>query len=89
MISELKVNTVKLFMNNNLIMKLIKNSEFHARTKHIEIRHHFIKNVIESERIRLLKINENDNSTDLFIKPLFKSTFEKHMKILKNEEIVE
>jgi hypothetical protein len=33
---------VKIFCNNKNTMCLTKNPEFHARTKHIEIRHHFI-----------------------------------------------
>ena len=37
-------------MNNQKTIALIKNSEFHVRTKHIDICHHFIREV-ESHRL--------------------------------------
>jgi hypothetical protein len=34
---------VKIFCDNKSTKCMAKNPEFHARTKHIDIRHHFIK----------------------------------------------
>ncbi|GJS58767.1 putative ribonuclease H-like domain-containing protein [Tanacetum coccineum] len=42
-----------------------KNPVFHQRTKHIEIRHHFIRDVNEKKLIQVLKIHTDDNVADL------------------------
>ncbi|GJV81859.1 putative ribonuclease H-like domain-containing protein [Tanacetum coccineum] len=41
---------------------------FHQRTKHIEIRHHFIRDVNEKNLIQVLKIHTDDNVADLLSK---------------------
>jgi hypothetical protein len=40
---------VKIFCDNKSTICLTKNPEFHARTKHIDIRHHFIKEKINEK----------------------------------------
>ncbi|GJS95248.1 putative ribonuclease H-like domain-containing protein [Tanacetum coccineum] len=41
---------------------------FHQRTKHIEIRHHFIRDANEKNLIQVLKIHTDDNVADLLTK---------------------
>ncbi|GKB78161.1 putative ribonuclease H-like domain-containing protein [Tanacetum coccineum] len=45
-----------------------KNPVFHQRTKHIEIRHHFIRDANEKKLIQVLKIHIDDNVADLLTK---------------------
>ncbi|GJT17503.1 ribonuclease H-like domain-containing protein [Tanacetum coccineum] len=45
-----------------------KNPVFHQRTKHIEIRHHFIRDANEKKLIQVLKIHTDDNVADLLTK---------------------
>jgi hypothetical protein len=51
-------------------MKLAKNQINHARPKHIETRHHFVKEKIQSKEIDLMYCNTNENMADIFAKPL-------------------
>ncbi|GJR20856.1 putative ribonuclease H-like domain-containing protein [Tanacetum coccineum] len=56
----------------------INNPVYHSKTKHIAIRHHFIRDDYEKKLIQVLKIHTNDNVADLLTKafdswPLFKS----------------
>ncbi|GKA08141.1 putative ribonuclease H-like domain-containing protein [Tanacetum coccineum] len=46
----------------------IKNPVFHSKTKHIEIRHHFIRDSNEKKLIQMIKIHTNQNVADLLIK---------------------
>ncbi|GJW47436.1 hypothetical protein Tco_0079082 [Tanacetum coccineum] len=46
----------------------VKNPVFHQRTKHIEIRHHFIRDANEKKLIQVLKIHTDDNVADLLTK---------------------
>ena len=38
------------------------------KTKHIDVRHHFIKEVLDRKEINLIKVVGNDNATDIFTK---------------------
>ncbi|XP_060200096.1 secreted RxLR effector protein 161-like [Lycium barbarum] len=44
---------------------LIKNQRFHDHTKHIDIRFHFIRNVVEQGTVKVLKVDTKDNATDV------------------------
>ncbi|GJW51085.1 putative ribonuclease H-like domain-containing protein [Tanacetum coccineum] len=45
-----------------------QNPVFHSKTKHIEIRHHFIRDAYEKKLIQVLKIHTDDNMADLLTK---------------------
>ncbi|GJV31157.1 putative ribonuclease H-like domain-containing protein [Tanacetum coccineum] len=45
-----------------------KNPVYHSRTKHIEIRHHFIKDCYEKRLIDFVKIHTDNNVADLLTK---------------------
>ena len=42
-------------------INLIKNQRFHERTKHIDVRFHFIRDVIEDGAIKVVKLITDDN----------------------------
>ncbi|GJZ18923.1 putative reverse transcriptase domain-containing protein [Tanacetum coccineum] len=47
---------------------IVKNPVFHSKTKHIEIRHHFIRDSNEKKLIQMIKIHTNLNVADLLTK---------------------
>ncbi|GJU10923.1 putative ribonuclease H-like domain-containing protein [Tanacetum coccineum] len=58
----------KIFIDNESTICIVKNPVFHLRTKHIEIRHHFIRDSDEKKLIQMIKIHTDLNVTDLLIK---------------------
>ncbi|GJX81681.1 putative ribonuclease H-like domain-containing protein [Tanacetum coccineum] len=46
----------------------VKNLVFHSKTKHIEIRHHFIRDSYEKRLIQVIKIHTDHNVADLLTK---------------------
>ncbi|GJX61618.1 hypothetical protein Tco_0294518 [Tanacetum coccineum] len=56
-------------------IELSKNLIQHSRTKHIEIRHHFLRNNIQKGNISIEKVASKDNIADTFIKPLKHEVF--------------
>lgn len=61
---------VKVISDSQNALHLTKNRMHHERTKHIDIRLHFIRNLIEPGEIGLEKISTQDNSADMLTKPI-------------------
>jgi hypothetical protein len=55
-------------------MKLATNPVQHSRMKHIDIRHHFLRDQVGKRDI-IMSIGTNDQLADIFTKPLDKSRF--------------
>ena len=49
---------------------LAKNPVFHAKTKHIAVKYHFIQDVLEDKLMELVKVHIDDNPIDFLIKCL-------------------
>jgi hypothetical protein len=56
-------------------LTLAKNPVFHERSKHIRVRHHFIRGCLEEGSIKTGYINTNDQLADLLTKPLGRIRF--------------
>ncbi|GJT55577.1 putative ribonuclease H-like domain-containing protein, partial [Tanacetum coccineum] len=63
------MNTVINIDNNNTIC-IIENPVQHSKTKHIEIRHHFIRDCNAKKLIQMVKIHTDYNVADLLTKGL-------------------
>ncbi|GJT24645.1 putative ribonuclease H-like domain-containing protein [Tanacetum coccineum] len=53
-----------------------RNPVYHSKTKHIAIRHHFIRDAYEKKLIQVLKIHTDDNVADLLTKAFDVSRFQ-------------
>ncbi|GJY31344.1 hypothetical protein Tco_0414839 [Tanacetum coccineum] len=62
------VTEVTLQRSTRAEPKAKMNPVFHSKTKHIEIRHHFIRDAYEKKLIQVLKIHTDDNVADLLTK---------------------
>ncbi|GKE37596.1 hypothetical protein Tco_1461001 [Tanacetum coccineum] len=58
----------KIFIDNESTICIVKNLVFHLKTKHIEIRHHFIRDSYEKRLIQVIKIHTDHNVADLLTK---------------------
>ena len=65
-----------IYCDNTSITNISKNPIQHFRTKHIEIRHRFIKELVEDGTFTLEFIHTDDQKADLFTKPLDSKWFE-------------
>ena len=65
-----------IYCDNTSAITLSKNPVQHSRTKHIEIRHHFIRELVEDGTLTLEFIHIDDQKADLFTKPLDSKRFE-------------
>nr|GEZ88251.1 retrovirus-related Pol polyprotein from transposon TNT 1-94 [Tanacetum cinerariifolium]GFB08041.1 retrovirus-related Pol polyprotein from transposon TNT 1-94 [Tanacetum cinerariifolium] len=63
-------NKIPMYCDNKSAIALCCNNVQHSRSKHIDIRYHFIKEQVENEVIELYFINTEYQLADLFTKAL-------------------
>jgi hypothetical protein len=51
-----------------------------GRTKHIDIKHHFIREQSLRREVKVIRCSSEENTADLLTKPLDTSTFERHRR---------
>ncbi|GKB54622.1 putative ribonuclease H-like domain-containing protein [Tanacetum coccineum] len=66
----------KIYIDNESTICIVKNLVYHSKTKHIAIRHHFIRDAYEKKLIQVLKIHTDDNVADLLTKAFDVSRFQ-------------
>ncbi|CAA0825435.1 Unknown protein [Striga hermonthica] len=49
-------------------LNLSKNAMYHSRTKHIDVRYHWLRQVVEEQQFKLEKIHTDENPADMMTK---------------------
>ena len=78
----LEQNVMTLFWDNMSVISISKNLVQHSYTKHIDIRYHFIRDLVEEKVISLEHISIENQLVDLFTKSLDTLRFEFLRKFL-------
>ena len=65
-----------LYCDNLSAMRLAENPIFHARTKHVEVHYHFIREKVLQKEIALQHVKTENQVADLFIKGLSSNKLE-------------
>ncbi|GJR46754.1 putative ribonuclease H-like domain-containing protein [Tanacetum coccineum] len=65
----------KIFIDNESTICIVKNPVFYSKTKHIEIRHHFIRDSYEKTLLQVINIHTDRNVANLLTKALNVSRF--------------
>ena len=63
------------FCDNESTVKLANNLVQHSRTKHIDIRHHFLRDHVAKNDVSLEGVRTENQLADIFTKPLDVATF--------------
>ena len=66
-----------IYEDNIAAEKLCKNNVHHSRTKHIDIKHHFIREIVEEKHIEIKHLASTEMLADLLTKALAFPTFSK------------
>ena len=62
-------------VDNQSAINLAKNAEYHKRSKHIDVRFHFIRDVVNQNKICIQYVKSKDQKADILRKALPKQQF--------------
>lgn len=69
-LEEICGKEITLNSDNQSAIQLAENNGYSPRTKHIDVRHHYIRDLTEAKVVKMKYINTGDNLADIFTKPL-------------------
>ena len=69
------LDTIVILCDNQSGIRLFENPVFHDRSKHIDIRYHFIRDMVQRGAVRLDHIGTNEQVADILTKPPGKVKF--------------
>ncbi|GJT68533.1 retrovirus-related pol polyprotein from transposon TNT 1-94 [Tanacetum coccineum] len=72
---DIVLDDIHVLCDNKGAIDLSKNPILHYRTKHIEIRHHFLRDNVQKGNISIEKVSFEDNIADILTKPLKREPF--------------
>ncbi len=61
---------VQIYCDNQGDVRLVSNAEFHQKTKHIQLRYHYIREQKAEERIEVKYVSTENQLADIFTKAL-------------------
>ena len=59
-----------LYCDSQSAIHLNKNKTFHSKSKHIDVKYHWIRDELEMKLFCLKKIHTDENGSDMMTKPI-------------------
>ncbi|KAL8109176.1 hypothetical protein AgCh_025316 [Apium graveolens] len=79
---DIKQGPVTLYIDNRSAVNLARNPVFHGRSKHIDLRYHFIRDCVEKGLIVIKLVSTGEQRADILTKALAAAKFEKMRNLL-------
>ena len=70
------MDPVIIHCDNKSYVNLSENLVFHDRSKHIEIKYHYFRDMVQRKAIHVQYLPTHEQIADIFTKPLAKTKFE-------------
>ncbi|MCO5551072.1 hypothetical protein L7F22_004569 [Adiantum nelumboides] len=71
-----------LHCDSQSAIQLARNPVYHSKTKHVDVKDHLIREMVEDKQVQLVKVHTTDNPADLLIKGLLGESFAHCRKLL-------
>ena len=75
-IFDVQLDATCIHCNNQSSVKLSENSVFHDKSKHIKIKYHYIRDMVQRGTVKLQYIVMDEQIDDVLTKPLARVKFE-------------
>ena len=73
---------IKVHCDSQSAIMLAKNQVYHARTKHIDVRYHFIREIIDEGGVVIQKIPTTENPADMLTKAVSSIKFQHCLELI-------
>ncbi|KAH9790140.1 Integrase catalytic domain-containing protein [Citrus sinensis] len=73
---------INVYCDSQSAIHLTKNQVYHARTKHIDVRFHFVREIVDEGKILIQKIKTVDNPADMLTKVVTTIKFEHCLNLI-------
>ena len=84
----LQEGVTTIYCDSQSAIHLTKDQMYHERTKHIDVKYHFIRDIIADKRVLVQKINTKDNAADMFTKALPVYKFKQCLNLIGVSKLV-
>ena len=71
-----EIDVTDILCDNRSCIKMTENPVFHDKSKHIEIKHHFMWDMVQKEAVKLKYVPTEEQVVDVLTKPLARVNFE-------------
>ena len=75
-------NPVTIYCDSTAALSYVKDPKYHGKTKHIQIRYHFIRDIIAKKGVILKHISTSHMVADLMTKPIARDSYLSHVRSL-------
>ena len=86
-LNEIKMihGKVIIYSDSQSAIHLCKNPVYHERTKHVDVKYHFVRDQIAKDIVQIQKVSTEDNSADMGTKIVTVAKFKHCMNLLHVE----
>lgn len=74
-----QTDATKLMVDNISAIRLVQNPEMHHRTKHIDVRLFFVREVYEQKTVDVIHVSSSNQLADMLTKPLASALFQSNV----------
>ena len=64
------IELVILYCDNTSVINISKNLVMHTKTKHIVIKYHYLRELVQDKEVKMEYVNTKEQIVDIFTKPL-------------------
>ena len=85
LLGELKIpqqRSTEIRIDNKSAIELAKNPVHHERSKHIDVRFHFIREHVKEKNVHLRHVVSHDQIADVLTKPLSRTLFDTYKRLM-------
>src|SRR5271154_1342704 len=79
-------DSTRIYGDNQGSLKLVANPEMHARSKHIDVQYHYVRELVQRGLIEVEYIPTADMAADILTKPLKRQLHERNLELLGLEK---
>ena len=74
-VTGISIKPLTILGDNQGLLTLARDNKYHSRTKHIDLRYHFIHEAVDDAKIKVEYVPTEDNVANIFVKSLAKPKF--------------